>query len=203
MFQQCFQENGPKLREAYEKDQLQDQKDYCSVEDKKKIKAEAYWLAVYIAVAKEESHFNPDKPGKNGGKTPLGLFQMNSGDMARHGCKGRNPTSPQQAICCAIRIGNNGAKKWQNPENGKIRIAQDKVGALGEFFSPVRDGTVGNGRGRSFNNTKKKERVKSHANRLCQMGPGNPIVDDRSGGTNACIDRLPLLDEILSSGGRT
>lgn len=202
MFKQCFKENGKNLQDAYEKGQLEDQKDYCSVEDQKKIKAEDYWLAVYIAVSKEESHFNPDMPGKNSRKTPLGLFQMNSADMKRHRCKGREPTSPQQAICCAIQIGDNGTKKWRKP-NGQVQIAKDKEGALGEFFSPIRDGMVGDGRGRLFDNKKKKNRVKAHANRLCQMGPGNLIIDDNIGGTNACIDRLPWVDEILDLGGRT
>ncbi len=183
-FNECFAAYGRGLAQA----RPTDKQIYCS-NSNPSFSENDYWLSLYIPIARAESGFNAHAVGRNGRKTPLGLFQMSADDMARYSCEGRNPRDARQAICCAIKIGSYWADYWG--ERGEQRISNGKQGILASFFQPIRTGIGGDGRGGRINDSRKHRAIVTSANRLCQYAPatGRPSVD-ATGGLFSCT--VPL-----------
>jgi hypothetical protein len=181
-FNECFASYGESLAQA----QPRDKKTYCSNANPD-LSENDYWLSLYIPIARAESGFNAHAAGRNGRKTPLGLFQMSADDMARYRCEGRNPRDARQAICCAIKIGS----YWA--ERGEQRISDGKQGILATFFQPIRTGVGGDGRGGRVNDSRKHSSIVASANRLCQYAPASGRREiDATGGWLSCTDPLNM-----------
>jgi len=192
-FNECFATYGESLIRARPKDK----RTYCSTANSG-LSENDYWLSLYIPIARAESGFNAHAVGRNGRKTPLGLFQMNADDMARYKCEGRNPRDARQAICCAVKIGSYWADYWA--EQGEQRISNGKEGILASFFQPIRTGVGGDGRGGLINDSSKHRSIVASSNRLCQYAPasGRPNIN-ATGGWLSCIDPVnrPVVSEKI------
>lgn len=163
-FKACF----PRYGRTLAKTRPADSGEFCSA---KRIYASDFWLSIFVPLAGKESRFNPSVRGRNGHRVPGGLFQMDSIDMARHNCEGRNPYEPNQAICCAIKIADNQAKRSMNwerrPASVRNQIA-DSSGIMGGFWQPLRSGWGGNGRGGRVYNTVNLNSIKSTSRAICR-----------------------------------
>lgn len=158
MFAACFEKHGKRLAQT----QPSDKANYCFDSS---VRPVDYWLSIFIPLAYKESGFNPSARGRNGRQVPQGLYQMDRGDMRRHRCEGTNPNDPRMAICCAIKIADNQAKR------GRRAISSGRSGIMADFWQPMRNGGGGNGRGGRINNTPNHDMIKSQAKLLCMSKP--------------------------------
>ena len=157
MFNTCFQRHGQNLARKQPTDRTQ----FCAQTN---VPPAKFWLSIFIPLAEKESGFNEKARGQNGRQVPLGLYQMDVGDMRRHKCVGSDPTDANMAICCAVKIADNLSKRHNAISNGK-------KGILASFWQPVRSGMGGNGRtgrqARRINNTANLNYIKTKSKQLC------------------------------------
>lgn len=154
-FNECFEKSGTHLAQA----SPPDKGEYCGSAGK----PVDYWRAIFIPLAEKESNFDPNARGKNGGKVPIGLYQMDSQDMKSHKCEGSDPANPQQSICCAIKIADNQAQKYQ-----KISQPGSNQGIMSGFWQPMKDGIGGDGAGHTtVNNTENHNYIKKASKEVC------------------------------------
>jgi hypothetical protein len=155
-FNDCFEKEGQHLKQKSPTDAGQ----YCGSVSSNDSK---YWLSIFIPLAQKESNFDPSAHGQNGGKVPIGLFQMDSTDMKSHKCDGADPANPQQSICCAVKIADDEAQKFN-------QISQKgSAGIMSAFWQPMKDGMGGNGKGSTnVNNSSNHTAIKNESKSLCQ-----------------------------------
>jgi hypothetical protein len=153
-FNDCFGKEAQSLKAKTPTDKGQ----YCDGSPS----SAKYWLSIFVPLAGKESNFDPSAHGQNGGRVPIGLFQMDSTDMKSHKCEGADPANAKQSICCAIKIADDEAKKFN-------KISQPgAAGIMSAFWQPMKDGQGGDGKGhQTVNNTKNHTDIKDQSKNLC------------------------------------
>ena len=159
-FKDCFNRLGSHIKAEVPSDAG----DYCDSSD-----AEKVYLSVFIALAKYESNYDEKAEGQNGGRKPQGLFQMDEQDMSSHKCEGTNPKDAKDNICCAVKIADDSSLGGREVE-GSHKLCDSNHGIMDSFWQPMRDGTGGDGKGGSVNNTAVHEKLKQTAKEVCQSG---------------------------------
>lgn len=173
-FNECFPKYGSGLL-ANKLSKASDRGQYCDGN----AKPQDLLLSILIPLAGKESNYRPNAEGRNGNRVPAGLFQMDSQDMKSHKCQptGTDPKNPRSAICCAIKIAANTAKRSNS-------IATGKSGILGSFWQPMREGSSKVG-GRSVNNSKNKSAIATQAKKICKTNPTGGGAQTASGNSSS------------------